>query len=60
MSSAVACGAASQGFHYGDALSGDLEALISQFVGEVDMFESFTNKITAQTPGPVKNLANIH
>ena len=27
---------ASQGFHHGDALSGDLEALISQFVGEVD------------------------
>lgn len=27
---------ASQGFHHGDALSGDLEALISQFVREVD------------------------
>jgi hypothetical protein len=27
---------ASHGFHHGDALSGDLEALISQFVGEVD------------------------
>ena len=27
---------ASQGFHHGDALSGDLEALISQFVSEVD------------------------
>lgn len=27
---------ASHGFHHGDALSGDLEALFSQFVGEID------------------------
>ena len=27
---------ASNGFHHGDALSGDLEALRSQFVGEID------------------------